>query len=160
MSEGTFLRRITKSAIKKMVFDILLSRTIVHCRREALLEVFIFKKKPQGKLVSVIDGRVIDVAVDLRPDSKTFGCHEAVLLSGHNRRQLFVPPGFAHGFSVISKTAEFSYKCTDYYDPNDEAGIIWNDPDLAIDWRIENPSLSDKDKELMTFADYRRQVKV
>ena len=105
-------------------------------------------------MVSVISGQVLDIAVDLRPNSTTFGCHEAVLLTGENRRQLFVPPGFAHGFSVISNVAEFSYKCTDYYDPNDEGGIIWNDTQLAIDWKVKNPSLSEKDKDQLTLAEY------
>jgi dTDP-4-dehydrorhamnose 3,5-epimerase len=113
------------------------------------------KTKPQGKLVSVISGEVLDVSVDLRPNSTTFGCHEAVLLTGKNHRQLFVPPGFAHGFAVISDVAEFNYKCTDYYDPNDEGGIIWNDPQLAIDWKIITPSLSEKDKEQLTLAEYK-----
>lgn len=113
------------------------------------------KTKPQGKLVSVISGQVLDIAVDLRPNSTTFGCHEAVLLSGENHRQLFVPPGFAHGFTVISDVAEFNYKCTDYYDPNDEGGIIWNDPQLAIDWKTITPSLSEKDQEQLTLAEYK-----
>lgn len=114
--------------------------------------------KPQGKLVSVISGEVLDVAVDLRADSKTFGLSEAVLLSGDNKRQLFIPPGFAHGFLVLSDIAEFTYKCTDYYDPNDEGGIIWNDPGLAIDWGIKNPSLSDKDSRLWTFDEYKLKM--
>lgn len=113
------------------------------------------KTKPQGKLVSVISGEVLDVAVDLRKNSTTFGCHETVLLNGKNHLQLFIPPGFAHGFAVISDVAEFNYKCTDYYDPDDEGGIIWNDSQLAIDWQIKNPSLSEKDKDLLTFAEYK-----
>lgn len=113
------------------------------------------KTKPQGKLVSVSLGKVLDVAVDLRPNSTTFGCHESVLLTSENHRQLFVPPGFAHGFSVISDTAEFNYKCTDYYDPNDEGGIMWNDAELDIDWKVTNPHLSDKDKKQITFAEYK-----
>lgn len=113
------------------------------------------KTKPQGKLVSVISGEVLDVAVDLRKNSPTFGYHEAVFLTGKNHRQLFVPPGFAHGFVVISDVAEFNYKCTDYYDPDDEGGIIWNDPELAIDWKIATPALSEKDKDLLTFAEYK-----
>ena len=117
-------------------------------------------KKPQGKLVSVASGQVLDVAVDLRPTSSTFGCHESVLLSRDNRRQLFIPPGFAHGFSVISDSAEFHYKCTDYYDPNDEDGLIWNDPQLAINWRISEPSLSEKDQSHQTFAEYKRRLSV
>lgn len=112
------------------------------------------KTKPQGKLVSVLSGEVLDVAVDLRPDSETFGQHEAVILSGENNRQLFVPPGFAHGFLVLSEIADFYYKCTDYYDPSDEGGLIWDDKDLAIEWGIKNPALSEKDCILSTFKEY------
>ncbi|MCK8130750.1 dTDP-4-dehydrorhamnose 3,5-epimerase [Pseudoalteromonas sp. 2CM39R] len=106
------------------------------------------KTKPQGKLVRVVTGEVFDVAVDIRKDSPTFGQWEGVLLTGDNKKQFWVPPGFAHGFVVLSDTADFEYKCTDYYDPSDEGAICWNDPDLAIDWPIDfEPSLSAKDLE-------------
>ena len=106
------------------------------------------KTKPQGKLVRVVTGEVFDVAVDIRKDSATFGQWEGVLLTGDNKKQFWVPPGFAHGFVVLSDTADFEYKCTDYYDPSDEGAICWNDPDLAIDWPIDfEPSLSAKDLE-------------
>lgn len=104
------------------------------------------KTKPQGKLVTVTDGEVFDVAVDLRPDSKTFGQYEAVILTGENKLQFYVPPGFAHGFCVLSTSADFQYKCTDYYDPNDESGLLWNDPAINIKWPVINPLLSEKDK--------------
>lgn len=113
------------------------------------------KQKPQGKLVRVVSGEVFDVAVDIRPGSVTFGRWEGVVLSALNKRQFWVPPGFAHGFVVLSDIADFEYKCTDYYDPTDEGAIRWNDPDLGIEWPIVNPLLSDKDanahwfKELM-----------
>ncbi|PKH98737.1 dTDP-4-dehydrorhamnose 3,5-epimerase [Shewanella sp. 11B5] len=103
------------------------------------------KTKPQGKLVTVTDGEVFDVAVDLRPGSETFGQHEAIMLTGKNKLQFYVPPGFAHGFCVLSDTADFQYKCTDYYDPSDESGLLWNDPSLQIQWPLSNPLLSDKD---------------
>jgi dTDP-4-dehydrorhamnose 3,5-epimerase len=103
------------------------------------------KTKPQGKLVTVTDGEVFDVAVDLRPDSETFGQHEAIILTGQNKLQFYVPPGFAHGFCVLSDTADFQYKCTDYYDPSDEGGLLWNDPILQIQWPLSRPLLSDKD---------------
>ncbi|MEZ8379128.1 dTDP-4-dehydrorhamnose 3,5-epimerase [Vibrio splendidus] len=112
------------------------------------------KTKPQGKLVTVTAGEVLDVAVDLRKNSDTFGQYESVMLSEENKKQFYVPPGFAHGFVVLSDIADFQYKCTDYYDPNDESGIIWNDETLNIDWVISNPILSDKDKNLMTFQQY------
>ncbi|SHF54638.1 dTDP-4-dehydrorhamnose 3,5-epimerase [Microbulbifer donghaiensis] len=109
---------------------------------------------PQGKLVRVIRGKILDVAVDIDPESATFGCHEAVILSDENQRQLWVPPGYAHGFAVLSDVADVAYKCTEYYDPSDEAGIVWNDPQLAIDWQLQNPILSDKDAALPTLAQY------
>ena len=104
------------------------------------------KTKPQGKLVTVTDGEVFDVAVDLRPESDTFGQYEAVILTGENKLQFYVPPGFAHGFCVLSESADFQYKCTDYYDPSDESGLLWNDPVINIKWPIINPLLSEKDK--------------
>jgi dTDP-4-dehydrorhamnose 3,5-epimerase len=111
------------------------------------------KTKPQGKLVSVLYGEVLDVVVDLRPESKTFGYYESFILSGDNFRQLFVPPGFAHGFVVLSEYADFYYKCTDYYDPNDEGGLLWNDPELDIHWGLEKPCISEKDAILPLFKE-------
>ena len=103
-------------------------------------------KRPQAKLVQVISGEIFDVAVDLRPGSPNFGHWTGIHLSDQNRRQVFVPEGFAHGFCVLSKTAVFSYKCSDFYAPEFERGILWSDPDIAIDWPIQNAIVSDKDK--------------
>jgi len=114
------------------------------------------RKKPQGKLVRVVTGKVFDVAVDIRSGSDTFGKWEGVILSEQNKKQLWVPPGFAHGFVVLSETADFEYKCTDYYDPSDEGSILWNDPDLDISWPIENPILSNKDARADRLADLKR----
>lgn len=102
----------------------------------------------QAKLVRVVKGKVLDVAVDLRKDSPTYGKHVAVELSEDNKRQMFIPKGFAHGFSVLSEEAVFQYKCDDYYAPETEAAVIWNDPDLAIDWMIPEDRiiLSEKDR--------------
>ncbi|GAA5186430.1 dTDP-4-dehydrorhamnose 3,5-epimerase [Ferrimonas gelatinilytica] len=111
------------------------------------------KNKPQGKLVSVTRGEVLDVAVDLRENSPTFGKSLAVILNDVNNRQLWIPPGFAHGFSVLSEFADFHYKCTEYYDPQDEGGIIWNDEHLNIDWKVDSPLISDKDKLLPSFKE-------
>ena len=111
------------------------------------------KTKLQGKLVSVVRGEVYDVAVDIRKGSSTFGQWVGVILSEENKKQLWVPPGFAHGFVVLSEIADFEYKCTDYYDPSDEGSILWNDPDLAIVWPVENPILSDKDLNANKLAD-------
>lgn len=99
----------------------------------------------QGKLVSVLRGRVLDVAVDVRRGSPTFGRHVAVELSDENRRQLWVPRGFAHGFAVLSDSADFAYKCDNIYSPEDEIVVRWSDPALGIDWRLETPSLSARD---------------
>src|SRR5436190_460201 len=100
---------------------------------------------PQGKLVSVLQGAVFDVAVDLRQSSRTFGKWHGLELSGENKRQFFVPPGFAHGFLVLSENAMFHYKCTDFYSPKDELTIRWNDPDIGIEWPMREPTLSEKD---------------
>lgn len=110
-----------------------------------------FQKPPhaQAKLVRVVSGRVLDVAVDLREGSPTYGRHVAVELSGENHRQVFIPKGFAHGFSVLSEEAVFQYKCDDYYAPETEGAVAWDDPDIAIDWRIpaDKMILSEKDKK-------------
>lgn len=113
------------------------------------------KTKPQGKLVRVVRGEVLDVAVDIDPTSPTYGQYEAVLLSEDNHRQFWVPPGYAHGFVVLTDVADFEYKCTDYYDPSDEGGVLWNDPEIGIDWHIQNPKLSEKDSVLPTLAQLR-----
>lgn len=99
----------------------------------------------QDKLVRVALGEVFDVVVDIRRDSPTFGKWEGCLLSAENKKQLLVPKGFAHGFCVISEYAEFLYKCSDFYSPKDECGILWNDPDIGIEWPIKNPIISPKD---------------
>ena len=110
----------------------------------------------QAKLVRVVSGRVLDVAVDLREGSPTFGRHFSIELSGENHLQMFIPKGFAHGFSVLSETAVFQYKCDAYYAPQSEDALIWNDPDLAIDWKIpaEDALVSDKDRRNKTFKQY------
>ena len=100
----------------------------------------------QGKLVSVLQGEVFDVAVDIRVGSPSFGEWVGVTLSAENKRQLYVPEGFAHGFLVTSEAALFSYKCTDYYNPEAEHSVLWNDPELGIDWPLESPVLSGKDR--------------
>ncbi|MBU3057062.1 dTDP-4-dehydrorhamnose 3,5-epimerase [Pseudomonas indica] len=111
------------------------------------------KTKPQGKLVRVVRGEVFDVAVDIRRDSPTFGRWEAAILSEENKRQFWVPPGLAHGFVVLSETADFEYKCTDYYDPSDEACLIWNDPAVGIEWPLAEPQLSAKDAQGLTLRE-------
>lgn len=106
------------------------------------------RRHPQGKLVQVLAGSVFDVAADIDPASPTYGQTVALELSGENHRQLWIPPGYAHGFCVTSETALFYYKCTDYYRPDDEAGVAWNCPVLGIAWPIKQPALSAKDQQL------------
>ena len=108
----------------------------------------------QGKLVTVLSGKVIDVAVDIRKDSPTYGEHRAVELSGENHRMFWVPPGFAHGFAVLSEQAYFCYKCTGFYNREAEGGLMWNDPSLNIDWQLDTPILSKKDKDYSPFTEF------
>lgn len=111
------------------------------------------KTHPQGKLVHVTQGEVFDVAVDIRPESPAFGRWVGVTLSEQNHRQFYVPPGCAHAFVVLSETADFQYKCTDFYHPEDEGCLIWNDPDVGIEWPTENPQLSEKDARASTLRE-------
>ncbi len=107
----------------------------------------------QGKLCQVLQGSVLDVAVDIRKGSPTFGKHVAMELSDENKRQIWIPPGFAHGFSVLSDTALFHYKCTNYYHKASERCLLYNDPVLQIDWRVQNPIVSEKDKKGVLLKD-------
>ncbi|VXA95302.1 dTDP-4-deoxyrhamnose-3,5-epimerase [Luteimonas sp. 9C] len=109
--------------------------------------------RPQGKLVSVLRGEVLDVAVDIRRGSPTFGQWEGVILSEENKRQFWIPEGFAHGFAVLSDSAVFSYLCTDVYVKEADAGVRWNDPAIGVDWQIDAPLLSDKDAYAPLLAD-------
>jgi dTDP-4-dehydrorhamnose 3,5-epimerase len=124
-------------------------------RRGVLRGLHAQKQQPQGKLVRAARGEIFDVAADIDPRSPTFGRWVGVTLSDTNHRQLWIPPGYAHGFVVLSEIADFEYKCTDYYHPQSETGVIWNDRDLAIDWPIAEPTLSEKDKRLPTLASLR-----
>ena len=112
------------------------------------------KPNAQGKLVYVLQGEVFDVVTDIRSGSPTFGRSLNVLLSADNKRQVYIPNGFAHGFCVTSDTALFVYKCTDKYNPQAEGSVLWNDPDLSIPWPISNPELSAKDKQGIRLADF------
>ena len=104
-------------------------------------------KFPQGKLIRCIQGEILDIVVDIRRSSSTFGEWVGEILSSENAKQLYVPPGFAHGYVVRSEQAEVEYKCTELYYPEDDYGILWNDPEIGIDWGIESPILSEKDKQ-------------
>lgn len=125
------------------------SRSIRNTLRGLHMQVI----RPQGKLVRVSEGEVWDVAVDVRLGSPTYGQWAAEILSAENFRQVYIPPGCAHGFCVLSEHAQVEYKCTELYDPSDELGIAWNDPDLAIRWPIAEPLLSDRDRRHPTLSD-------
>lgn len=115
------------------------------------------KTHPQAKLVRVIKGEVFDVAVDLRNESPTYGKYVGVILSEDNKKQFFIPKGFAHGFLVLSDEAEFCYKCDDFYHPEDEGGLMWNDPEIGIEWPldgIDNLNLSEKDLKNLSFGSF------
>jgi dTDP-4-dehydrorhamnose 3,5-epimerase len=109
--------------------------------------------RPQAKLCRVVAGVVLDVVVDVRRGSPTFGRHLAAVLSAENTRMVYVPPGFAHGYAVLTESAEFLYKCSDFYFPEYERGVLWNDPALAIDWRVTTPILSAKDRTHLPLAE-------
>ncbi len=139
--EGYQLKRYAEAGIVRPFIQDNLSRS----RFGVLRGLHLQNPLAQGKLVSVLRGSVLDVAVDVRVGSPNFGRHVAVELSDLSRRQLWVPPGFAHGFAVLSETADFFYKCDEVYSPEDELAVRWNDPALGIDWKLESPSLSAKD---------------
>ncbi len=118
-----------------------------HSKRGTLRGLHYQLRHAQGKLIYVVAGEVFDVAVDIRCGAPTFGKWSGTYISAENKRQLYIPEGFAHGFSVLSETADVIYKCTDFYTPGDEYGIFWADPTIDIDWKIESPVLSKKDSQ-------------
>jgi dTDP-4-dehydrorhamnose 3,5-epimerase len=127
-------------------------------RRNTLRGLHFQVTRPQGKLVRVVEGAIWDVAVDIRPDSPTFGQHVGVELTASNFRQIYVPPGYAHGFCVTSDVAQVEYKCTEFYDAADERGIAWDDPQLAIPWPVETPILSERDRRHPTLEEFVREL--
>jgi len=126
--------------------------------RGALRGLHAQRRRPQGKLVRVLQGEVLDVAVDIRRGSPTFLQWVGVTLSADNFRQCYVPPDFAHGFVVTSEYAEFEYKCTDFYDPDDSLYIRWNDPDIGVVWGVDDPLLSEKDRAAKPIAEIMDQL--
>jgi dTDP-4-dehydrorhamnose 3,5-epimerase len=122
-------------------------------RRGTIRGLHFQNPRAQGKLVWVVQGEVFDVAVDLRRSSPTFGRWHGLNLSAENRLQFYIPPGFAHGFAVLSETAIFAYKCTDFYSPGDELTLKWDDPDVGVQWPIRNPTLSEKDQRGIRLKD-------
>ncbi len=124
-----------------------------HSSKGVLRGLHFQKEHPQGKLISVIRGEAFDVAVDINPASPTFKKWVSVTLSGTNHLQFYVPPGYAHGFLVLSEVVDFQYKCTDFYYPEDQGEVLWCDPDIGIDWPTSEPLLSDKDRDAPLLQD-------
>ena len=123
-----------------------------HSTRGVLRGLHLQTRKPQGKLVRAVRGDIFDVAVDVDPHSNTFGKWYGIRLSAENHKQLYIPPGYAHGFQVLSDVADVEYKCTDYYDPDGESGLLWNDPEVGIEWPLSEALLTDKDLQLPSLA--------
>ena len=157
-NRGYFLESFNLEKFEENVYPIKFVQDNESKSSKGVLRGLHFQKPPfnQAKLVRCIEGRVMDVAVDIRKGSPTYGKHVAIELTGENKRQLFVPRGFAHGFSVLSETAVFAYKVDNTYAPNYDSGIKWNDVTLKIDWGLEENEvkLSEKDKNLAAFADF------
>ncbi len=143
-------RRYNDSGINRIFVQDNLSFSVKGTLRGLHFQV----RHPQAKLVQAITGEIFDVAVDIRRDSPTFGKWVGVRLSEQNKRQLFIPEGFAHGFCVLSETALFSYKCSEVYAPGDEGGVLWSDPEIGIEWPVEHPIISDKDKKYQRLSEY------
>lgn len=154
---GYFMETYQKEEFAKLGLDVDFVQDNQSRSKKGVLRGLHFQyTQPQGKLVRVIKGEVFDVAVDLRKDSPTYGKWEGVILSEENKKQFYIPPGFAHGFVVLSDIAEFTYKCTDFYKADDEGGIKWDDPEIGIDWPIDDIDeiiLSDKDKEWLSLSE-------
>jgi len=150
--EGYEQRRYSELGIPHFVQD-----NLSHSKKNVLRGLHYQYSQTQGKLVYVIRGHVWDVCIDIRKSSPTFGLWFGIELSEDNHKQIYIPPGFAHGFCVLSDEADFHYKCTDFYLPNAERGIIWNDPELNITWPISNPILSSKDKVNSLFEDIKNE---
>ncbi len=147
-NRGYFMETYNQRDMAEAGLDVVFVQDNQSMSSKGVLRGLHFQKQyPQAKLVRVLNGEVFDVAVDLRGDSKTYGKWVGVLLSGENHRQFLIPRGFAHGFLVLSERAEFAYKCDEFYHPEDEGGILWNDPELGIKWPdVGELILSEKDK--------------
>jgi len=150
---GYFYESYNKSKLEALNFNETFVQDNVSKSAKGVLRGLHFQKEPhaQGKLIQVLKGSVLDVAVDIRKDSNTYGQHFAIELSEENKTQLFIPVGFAHGFLTLEDDTIFSYKCTNFYNKESEGSILWNDPDLAINWIEKNPTVSEKDRKAIKF---------
>ena len=157
---GYFMETYNQRDMQEAGIDMVFVQDNQSMSRKGVLRGMHFQKEhPQGKLVRVIKGAVFDVAVDMRFGSPTFGRWYGVELTEENKKQFYVPEGFAHGFIVRSEIAEFCYKVTDFYHPGDECGMMWNDPDIGIDWGdVSDVILSEKDKHLLSFREIQERM--
>ena len=153
---GFFLETYNASRYDTVLNNVQFVQDNFSSSNKGVLRGLHFQNPPhsQGKLVQVISGSALDIAVDLRKNSETYGKHVKVLLSAEKRNQFWIPEGFAHGFLALEDNTIFSYKCTNYYNPQSEVTISWNDRNLQIDWQIDNPIISPKDKEGVLFKDF------
>lgn len=153
---GFFYEAYNAKTFKELGLDVKFVQDNISLSQKGVLRGIHFQKPPfaQGKLVQVLKGAVLDVAVDLRKNSPSYGQHFSYVLSEENKTQLYVPEGFGHGFVTLEDETLFSYKCTNFYNKESEGGIFWNDKDLNIDWQIENPIISEKDQMAQSFADF------
>jgi dTDP-4-dehydrorhamnose 3,5-epimerase len=156
-ARGYFMETYNRDALAALGLEAIFVQDNLSFSSRGILRGLHFQADPyaQGKLVSVLQGEVYDVAVDIRLGSPTFGKWHGEILSAENHRMMYVPPGFAHGFVVRSETCLFSYKCTNTYHKASEGGIRWDDPQLAIDWEVETPIVSDKDSELPFLQEFK-----
>ena len=156
---GYFFESWSKEAFKNNGIEIDFVQDNQSFSSKGVLRGLHFQNPPfsQGKLVRVIQGSVLDVAVDIRKDSRTYGEHVSVLLSGENKTMFWIPPGFAHGFSTLEDNTIFSYKCSGIYNKESEGSLMWNDSDLKIDWQIENAIISEKDQNSDHFKNFKTQ---
>ena len=159
---GYFMETYNYNEFKEAGLDMVFVQDNQSASKKGVLRGLHFQKKyPQGKLVRVLKGEVFDVAVDIRKDSETFGKWYGVILSEENKKQFYIPEGFAHGFLVLSDYAEFAYKCTEFYHPEDEGGILWCDEDIGIEWPLEGIDevlLSEKDRKNSSVKEFLNEV--
>lgn len=156
-ARGFFYESFNLKKFQEAGIDVAFAQSNVSRSRRGVLRGLHYQwRQPQGKLVSVLEGEVYDVAVDIRPESPTFGEHVAVMLSADNHRMLWIPAGYAHGFCVVSEHATFAYQCTTIYDPSSDSSVRWDDARFAIDWPVLDPELSAKDAAAPLHADIPR----
>ena len=150
-----FFKEINKKKIfkKDLIFDCL-----SHSKKNTIRGLHFQKKNPQGKFISVVEGEILDIAVDLRRKSKTFGKHFSIKIKYNSDFSIFIPEGFAHGFACLSKTCTLYYRCTNYRHKNSETTLKWNDPGLNINWKVKNPILSKKDKNGKLLIDIKKNL--